>query len=277
MAIELANLERNIEKIPPLSEAVNEAIALFSSGQVDYDLIEQKVSQDPSLTARILKVANSSFYGFSGKISSIKHASMILGMHATRNIIISAGVMENLQKSHAGGVDFELLWHHSASTGAIARILAKSVGIGEAEAFTAGLLHDIGIMVLDIYFPEDYEKVLNYQRENGVGVAEAEEAVLGFNHSQVGAIVAAYWKLPELIINSCEYHHNPLADEASQYAQIIFLANNISHNVQDSNRESIELEDEEGEVAYALALSDGWVEPLLTELAEMNGAESLLS
>jgi len=241
MTIELSDLEQDIEKLPPLSEAVNEAIAVFNSEYVDYDLIEEKVNRDPPLTVRILKVANSPFYGFAGKISNIKHASMILGIPTTRNIVLSAGVMETLNKDRDSGLDFDALWRHSASTGVIAKALAKAAGVAEAEAFTAGLLHDIGKMVLDIFFTTEYEPVLHYRESHGGDLKSAEQEILGFNHAVVGARVAAYWKLPDTIVNACEYHHNPLAQEASPLAQLTYLANSLYHNLHTSNENSIDL------------------------------------
>jgi len=263
--------------LPPLSESVNEAIAIFNSDYVDYDLIEEKVSKDLSLTIRILKVANSPFYGFSGKINSIKHASMLLGMHTTRNIVLSAGVMASLRKDKDGGLDLNAQWQHSASTGAVSRILAQAVGVDEAEAFTAGLLHDIGKMVLDIFFTADYEPVLNYRESQNCDLKSAEESILGFSHATVGARVATYWKLPEVIVNSCEYHHDPLAQEASAFAQITYMANILSHNLHSSKEGCIDLTGVEGDVLKALKLSDSLIEQLLSKIGGLNRSEDLLS
>ena len=277
MALKLSDPEHDVEKLPPLSEAVNEAIAIFNSDDIDYDLIEEKVSRDPSLTVRILKVANSPFYGFSGKISSIKHASMLLGMHATRNIILSSGVIANLQKEKVGGgLDFNAQWQHSALTAVVSRLLAKAAGENEAEAFTAGLLHDIGKMVLDIFFTADYEPVLSYQKSQNCDLKSAEEKILGFNHAIVGARVAAHWKLPEVIVNSCEYHHDPLAPEASSIAQITYLANILCHHLHSGKEGCIDLTGVESDVLKALNLSDSSIEQLLAELGGMCGSGDLI-
>lgn len=277
MAFKLSDLEREIDRLPPLSEAVNEAIAIFNSDYVDYDLIESKISKDPSLTVSILKVANSPFYGFSGKISNIKHACMLLGMHITRNIVLAAGVMTNFQKDKAGGgLNLNAQWQHSESTAVVSQLLAKTIGIDEAEAFTAGLLHDIGKMVLDVFFTDDYKPVLNYWKSQKCDLKSAEEKILGFNHSIVGARVAAHWRLPELIVNSCEYHHNPLAQEASVLAQVTYVANVISHNSPNSKDGGVELSGIMSDVLKVLNLDDSAIEQLLVKLGEMSDFEDLL-
>ncbi|OOZ42230.1 hypothetical protein BOW53_01225 [Solemya pervernicosa gill symbiont] len=181
MAIELKKVEREILEFPPLPEAVREVTALFGHDHVSFAALEKKICQDPALTARVLAVANSAFYGFGGKISSLKQACMILGLHTTRNIVTSLGVISNLKSGRGSGLDISGLWHHSAGVAGAAKVLSKYAGVEEGEAFTSGLLHDVGKMVFDIYYSREYREVLSCCSETNILLREAELKVLSFD------------------------------------------------------------------------------------------------
>jgi len=235
MEIELEKLEQELQSLPPLPEAVQEVMALFSRDEVTFAMLEEKICKDPALTVRVLAVANSPFYGFGGRITSLKQACMILGLPTTRNIVTSLGVMDKLKGGGGSGLDIAALWHHSAATGAVAKVLSKSAGIVEGEAFAAGLLHDIGKLVLDIHYGDTYREVVNASRERECSLRDAEQEMLGFDHAVVGARVAAHWKLPDTIVQAIEFHHNPKGSPEPGLAAVVCVADSVARRLQIGN------------------------------------------
>ena len=235
MPIEFSQLEESIKNLPQLPASVTEAMEILNREEVHFPLLEEKIGSEPALAARILTVANPPFYGFGGKINSIKQACMVLGFHTTRNIVMAAGVMSEFDTAHFQRLDLKALWQHSLGCGIAAKVLAKKTGLDPEQAFSAGLLHDIGKMVLNIFYSEDYTKVLDYRDEHDCPLIEAEEQVLGFNHAIVGSLMAKRWTLPDDIISAIEHHHQPESEQATPLARLLHVADVISRSLKIGN------------------------------------------
>ena len=165
------------------------------------------IALDPALTARTLKLANSDFYGFPRKVGTVDLAVVVLGPDTIRDLVLSAAVFQTLDptwKTLAG------LWSHSLACGVAARAMADRCGYRlDAEAFAAGMLHDIGKVALRQTHPERFEAALALVREQGLSMAVAERGVLGSDHAEVGGWLAERWGLPGDLVEAIACHHRP--------------------------------------------------------------------
>jgi putative nucleotidyltransferase with HDIG domain len=165
------------------------------------------IALDPSLTARTLKLANSDFYGFPRKVGTVDLAVVVLGPDTIRDLVLGASVFQTLDptwKTLTG------LWSHSLACGVASRALADRCRYRlEAEAFAAGMLHDIGKVALRQTYPERFEAAVALVREQGISMIEAERGVLGSDHAEVGGWLAERWGLPGDLVEAIACHHRP--------------------------------------------------------------------
>lgn len=218
-----------IERLPSLSPVVTEIMSIIDSGEVDIDTLEKKIYQDQVLTARILRIANSPFYGFSGKITSAKEACVVLGLYTIRNIAITATALGAFPPGAQQGAPGLLEdWDHAVRTALTAKVLARRYGLEKNLAFTAGLLHDLGRIMLKVSFPEQYSVVLDRQRSSGILFKEAEMAVLGVEHCQTGKRLAEHWNLPAPIRSAMAHHHDPDEGQHSPVVDLVHIADILS-------------------------------------------------
>jgi putative nucleotidyltransferase with HDIG domain len=186
------------------------------------------------MSVKVLKMTNSAFYGLSREIESVKQAVVIIGMEAIRNLVLSASVLD-MFKGKATDQEFqEKFWRHSLATAFCSRILARkfrSKAIVDPDtAFSAGLLHDIGKIVLCCFLPSEYEK---YSKERSAdrrsASYEIEERILGYTHAQIGSLLAVQWKLPTKLGESITFHHQPEVPAVPEpICYVVHLANYIA-------------------------------------------------
>lgn len=171
------------------------------------------ISQDQSLTASVLRLANSAYYGFPRRISTVTEAIILLGFNAIRGLVLAASVHDVLNREMSGyALGQGELWRHSYACGIGARIIARRVKFPIIDqAFTAGLLHDIGKVVLNFFLQDVYQEVTRRIEKEKVPFMVAEATVLGFDHAAVGARVAEAWNLPVELAEPIAYHHQPMA------------------------------------------------------------------
>ena len=228
-------LSRNIDKVldevrilPSLPALLMEIIESMNNDQIKVSEFGSKISQDQALVARVMRVANSPFFGFSSRIRSIEQAITILGFNTLRGLVIAAGVIKAFemipeQFDQAG------FWRHSISTGVWARLLAKHAGLNEGIAFIAGLLHDIGTLVLVINFPDGFSRVQQLVME-GMGLLAAEAQIFGLDHPMIGAKLVSHWNFPLEISQAISHHHDPVKSGLETILQdVIYSANLLSH------------------------------------------------
>lgn len=229
------SLAGKVRELPSLPVVVTEIVAMIDRGEVDIVALERKIVQDQSLAARILRIANSPFYGVSGKVGTVKEGLVVLGLAAVRNLVIAASVMK--QFPVRGGVHLNRIafWQHSIGTSITGRVLARRLGMDKEIAFTAGLLHDIGKLALDCYFSGDYTQVLLYRQDKDCHLMEAEAAVLGFDHAQAGGVLARHWKLPSPIVAAIEGHHSPDGCSACPIVDLIHVSDVVCRGLDIGN------------------------------------------
>lgn len=194
--------------------------------------IAKAISQDPSFTVRLLHVANSPFYGFPSTVDTVSKAVSLIGTSQIRSLALSMSVASSFAGLPNNLVSMENFWRHSLYCALTARILARKAGRLDPEAmFTAGLLHDIGELVIFNRYPEQAKQALLMVLDSmdQMPVHEAEQHALGYDHAEVGGELAKKWNLPPMLRECIAYHH--AIDQAQQYPRevaLIHLANQIA-------------------------------------------------
>jgi len=227
--ITLQMVVADLDRLPALPEVVQDLMDYLQRPEVDVGQVAYRLARDPALAAKLLRVANSSFYGLQSQVSTIPDALVVLGLRAVRTLVTGAAVVTHLQTLVVAGYDQRALWLHSAGTALCGRILAREFGANAENAFTAGLLHDIGQLILAARFAEANRRVWAYRAEHDCHPIEAEREVLGFDHGQIGAALAARWKFPAEIAAAITSHHTPMDQAAGSLAGLIHLADVMAH------------------------------------------------
>lgn len=208
-ALTLQDVETAITALPGLSTVILEVLQTIDTGTAEVNVLERLINKDHGLAARILQIANSPFYGMCGQIDTVKDACILLGVHTLRHLTLACGVMDRFPADAGGDFDRRSLWRHAVAVGVAARTLATHCRHDADQAFTAGLLHDLGKLALDSCFPVQYAAVQRYRETHDCALLPAEIALLGFDHSNVGARLATRWRLPAVTCAAIGGHHAP--------------------------------------------------------------------
>jgi putative nucleotidyltransferase with HDIG domain len=227
----LSRVVQEITEISTLPQILSSIQEIASDSESSATELDEALETDPALTSRILQMANSTYYGSSQKVGSVKRAIVILGFDEVKKIAIAASVCDRFQSSEiVNGFTREGLWQHSVAVSLCAKIIAQRLGVANEEhVFTAGIMHDIGIIIEDQHLHNEFLRVLRDPSLDEMGLVEAENTVFGFDHAELGGQVAKNWKIPEDICNMITFHHRPLSmdDKSSRDPSIIYLADII--------------------------------------------------
>ncbi len=217
---------QSIIQLPALPTVAMEVVELVDNPKTSASRLGRLISTDQALTAKVLKIANSPFYGFPRKISTIDFAIIVLGYDALKEIVISISLVSSLQKKSDSIFDAKGFWDHSITSGVLARRLARDLGYRvSGEVFVGGLLHDMGISVLHRYFRNEYKRIAEILADTDLNAIEAEESVLGVTHAEVGGWLAERWNLPDHLVEAISYHHTPSrADKNKDLVALIHCA-----------------------------------------------------
>lgn len=226
--IDRARVIEHLNHLPSLPVAVSELLVSFGDAEVDLEKIAELIARDQALTARVLRIANSSFYGLQCKLGSIQDALVVVGFRAVRSMVVAAGINGTFKATTCRGYDPAASLRHSVAVGIAARALASILpGHNPDIAFTAGILHDIGKLVLASGFPVEYAEVLNYRRKHDIFLVDAERDILGLDHGEVGGLLAETWRFPPALREGIAEHHAPAATRATSLANLIHVADAI--------------------------------------------------
>jgi putative nucleotidyltransferase with HDIG domain len=220
---------RNLDDLPSLPAVVMELLNSIDQDDVDISVLAKKVSYDQALTAKTLRLANSSLYGLQVKVTTIQQAITYLGFQTTRNLITAAAVTGCFAEGHCPGFDHKAFWRHSIATAACAKVLARQMRFNQDYAFTAGLLHDIGRLVLVSCFPNQYSETIAWREQHDCYLLEAERTVLGVDHVDAGLALAEHWNFSDTMRLAIGGHHDPETPGAGFLAAIIHVADAIVH------------------------------------------------
>lgn len=198
----LSYLLTQIDKLPPLPENVRKISSMLESVDTSSQVLGEEIAKDVGLSAQVLKMVNSGFYGFTEKISELSHATVLLGFNAMKTLVVSSVMASKIEKGCPG------LYDHSLACARACHYLATQLHLPNADTLqTIGLIHDIGKVVIAEFLPEEFEQITALSRAEQLLVAQAEHMVLGLTHAHIGAMVLKHWSLPDEIVETVAKHH----------------------------------------------------------------------
>ena len=224
---ELVSSVVSLVSLPEVYIRVNE---MLDDPNTTAEAIGKVISQDTGLTARLLKLVNGPEYGFPSKIDTVSRAVSIIGLRDLRDLILSASAIENFSTIPTEILNMVRYWRHSVYCGVVAQLLAEQCDVLHSERlFVAGLLHDIGKLVMAERIPEQVRQAINLSEEKNIIDFHAEQAVIGYDHAEVGGRLLRAWQMPDALCEAVEFQHTPLkAEHALMETCIVHIANAIT-------------------------------------------------
>jgi putative nucleotidyltransferase with HDIG domain len=227
----LEYIVNKVEDMKVLPEIINKIIVLTDDPDSTVHDMEEVILQDQVLTTKILRLANSAYYGYARKISTISQATVLLGFQAIKGIALASTVRTYLMDELRGySLEKNELWSQSQTCAIVSRFIAKSIKYyNPEEAYIAGLLRDIGKTILNQHMEKEYMEVLLKMEEGNISFLDAEKEVLGFGHAEIGEKIAEKWNLPKDLVEAIGYHHTPeLANINPILVSIVHIADAIT-------------------------------------------------
>jgi putative nucleotidyltransferase with HDIG domain len=222
-----------IDELPTLPVVVSKLLALLEDPEFDIGELTELISQDPALTAKVLKVANSAYYGFAQEIDTLDRAVALLGINMLKSLVLSVGVVAALPKARKSGqLDPAGLWLHCVAAAAVIREMAVRMGLPKEDdhLFVVGLLHDVGKIVLLHFFFDLYQEALKQASlHEDLPLYMAEREIIGMDHGDVGAMLLGRWKFPPQVIKPimAHHHHDVSVESDPRDTTMLRLANQL--------------------------------------------------
>lgn len=209
----LKALVAQIRALPPVPQTYSNLCQALKSPECAIADAGRIIETDPAMTAKILQVTNSAFFGLRRQVTTASQAASLLGLNTIKALVLITGIFTPIEGSKLPrGFSIDLLWRHSMIVGAYAQAICQTENISKeitGDAYTAGLLHDTGHLVFAAACPEDYTHVCDFAEINAIPLSDAEKEVLGCTHGEVGAYLLGIWGLPNPIVECVAYHHRP--------------------------------------------------------------------
>jgi putative nucleotidyltransferase with HDIG domain len=247
---------RRIGNIPSLPAVVMELLATIDQQDVHVETLADKIEQDQALTARTLRLANSSFYGMACQITTIREAIAIVGFRTIRGLATTAGLMGTFAGGGHADFDAAPFWRHALGTAVCARELATHLNLDPGYAYIVGLIHDIGRLVLVTQFAPNFQATMAYRVQHDCSWLQAERAVLGLDHAAIGQALTRHWKFPEAMQQAVACHHATSSTGLLPLSLVVMAADAIAH--------ALDLSSDEGDAVPSIC-PGLWVQLGLTD------------
>jgi putative nucleotidyltransferase with HDIG domain len=207
----LLNALNSIHELPTLPSVVMQVSSMLQDIETSAKALAEVIECDQAIVPKLLKLVNSAFFGFSSKVSNVAHALMLLGFNTVQNAIISIAIIKTLDlKKKIPGFDLADFWRHTIAVAVTARHLDKALGGHfKEDAFTAGLIHDIGKIIMAQYFQERFIATYHDMQSQNTTFSKAEQSYFPVSHAAMGARIAKKWGLPPILCNVIKRHHQP--------------------------------------------------------------------
>lgn len=268
--MKLDSLIRQIGSLPTLPSVIVQVTEKVNNPKTSALDLARTILEDQALTARLLRLVNSPFYGFPRRIATVTEAVTVLGFQPVRNLLFTASVVDLLVTDETPDFSPTGLWEHSVATAVAAGLLARYARHEDREeVFVAGLLHDVGKLVLFHFAPKEFLHALQAARSEDIAIRAAEQRVFGFTHDQAGRLLAEHWKLPVRLSEAIGYHHRPdLAQVGKREAAIVHAADILARALGLGSGGDDAVPALEQDSWRLLALPGTVLEPLMGELDE---------
>jgi len=229
----LKELLARLESLPSLPEVYAELLAEIQTPNSSFRRVGDLIARDAGMTAKVLQIVNSAFFGLSRRILNPQDAVAMLGYDTLKALVLSTKIFSQFDAKRVRCLDLNALWHHSMNTG----LFARSIGVGEKlprtaqdEAFTAGILHDVGKLILAHNFPETYAEVITRSRAQQCPAAELEQWCFGASHAELGAYLLSLWGIGEEVVSAVVSHQCPQRiTTPSRVLAVVYAANGLEH------------------------------------------------
>lgn len=237
----LEALISRIADLPSLPEVYTKLTTELQSPDASIGTVGKIIGTDVAMTAKILQLANSAFFGIRRHVSSVTQAVSLLGLDTIKSLVLMVGVFSRASAARLpAGFSLDALWRHSMAVGACCQAISKAEDAGKeiaSDACTAGLLHDLGILVLAANHTAAYGQILDLVRSKNLSLTKAEQAAFGCTHAQVGAYLLGIWGLPDSIVEAVAFHHYPSQCRARDFGPLaaVHAANALDHEAHGVN------------------------------------------
>ncbi len=222
-----------VKDVPTLPVIYQELFQKMQDPDVGVPQIAELITQDQALSAKILHLVNSAFYGYSKQIKTISRAVVILGFRAVRSAALAISVFDYFNDEESDSIDMLDFWKHSIAVAGICKVMAKELGINQQEeAFIVGLLHDVGKLIEKRYFSEDFREVCTVAQEQHLSWYECEKALFQVHHATIGKAIFRAWNFPPSVVDAVQFHHQPSASvKVPQLTALVHLADVMSYQI----------------------------------------------
>lgn len=229
---QVADIVQTIDRLPPLPAIIHQALQRINDPQSSAQDVVEIIQFDQGITSQVLQVCNSAYFNLRRQVHSLKEALVLLGFNTLMQIMLNKSFHGVLSRPCQGyDLDTGALWRHSVSCALLTEIVARRIQREpDSRLFTAGLLHDMGKVVLSAYVRETFAAIKVLVREQGYSFVAAEREVLGIDHAELGGLIAEKWEFPPSIIAAVRYHHTPWLsqDDFAELVGLTHLANGMA-------------------------------------------------
>jgi len=236
----LKELVARMDRLPSIPSLYVQIVEAFQNPEVTLDQVGEIIAKDMAMTAKILKLVNSAFFGLRRQVSSPSEAANYLGLDTIRSLVLSLNAFSQFEALPLGEFSIEGLWNHSLNTAAIAKAIALTHDDNPKladEAFIAGMLHDVGKLVLAANYTKQFDQSLRLASDNKIDLSVAEQEVFGASHADVGGYLLGLWGLPVSVVEAIALHHSPGKSIQKRFSPLtaVHAANGISHEREAAN------------------------------------------
>lgn len=209
---------QNVTILPPVPKVLQEISQLFNAPDISTKKIEKLIEKDPSITLKVLSVANSSLYGLKRGVNNIGTAILILGVNEVKSILTSIKMASVLKMKADEYFDPDKFLNHSMIVGVLAQRMSKDLGFNfDGDGFVAGMLHDMGIVIIHEHLTKEFSEITDFAATNNISFLEAEYKILGLSHQEIGEFLTNKWSLPLVFSDALQFHHNPDRSKENNY------------------------------------------------------------
>lgn len=227
----VAKVKDSIEKMPPLSPVVHKIIIVANDVTSSAQQLTDVIQLDPVLTAKVIRMVNSAYFGLPQEIKSLKQAVVMLGINTIKNVALSSALMGKIALKK-GVLDPEEFWKHSIGVAVASKLIAQRLGVDKKlleEFFIAGLIHDIGKVLMNNFFPDEMKQIIDTSQSQGGLIIDIEKNLLGLTHEEIGIAIGKKWNFENNLLYAVGRHHIPvLKGDSAIYSMVVHVADTFA-------------------------------------------------